>query len=452
MKSQHLGVILSTAIFSVCLPQRTSAGTLYPLTYVDEGSSIAITDCENFFSGNLVIPPNINGKPVTAIKAQAFAYAQRLKSISIPPTVTDIGENAFYLCGELQSVNIPPGVTQIKNGTFQHCSDLASVVIPATVTYIGLDAFAWCKKLDNVVFPASVTEIGAGAFSNCKLVNVVIPETVKVIGDFAFAGCASQSVKIRSGGARIGKKVFQSCPYLREVDLSPGFSEISDSMFLRCVALKRLKLPSSVKRIGVSAFQSCAGLSMVTIPPNVTEIGDKAFGSCLNLQNALFLGDAPTMTRHAFSKAPADFRIYFSAQSSGYTIPKWHGYPSSLPQEEIEVRTLDRSLPIEDGSAKNVGNTIVGGKSEAKRFVIRNVGVRKLTGLHAIVKGGDSSDFRVKMLTKNSLAPGQTAFLDILFQPRERGKRYSQLQIMSSDANEDPFEIDLSGLGLLLVK
>lgn len=84
--------------------------------------------------------------------------------------------------------------------------------------------------------------------------------------------------------------------------------------------------------------------------------------------------------------------------------------------------------------------------------MIRNVGARKLTGLHAKISGGNSSDFIVKSLGKSSLAPGKAAVLEISFKAKEKGKRVSQLRIVSSDADEDPFEIEVSGKGLQLLR
>lgn len=61
--------------------------------------------------------------------------------VTIPNSVTNIGENAFFYCTNLTSVTIPDGVTSIGEDAFNYCSGLTSVTIPDSVTSIGKDAF-----------------------------------------------------------------------------------------------------------------------------------------------------------------------------------------------------------------------------------------------------------------------------------------------------------------------
>lgn len=461
------------AVSIVCFaPTAVFADTLGPLTYVDNGSSITISNCQDVY-GDLVIPPMIDGKPVTAIGEEAFSLQSGIRTISIPAGVINIGKRAFFLCSRLRNVSLPSSLTAINDETFLFCRNLTEVTIPAGVRSIGVGAFGGCTKLDNLIIPSDVRTISAHAFSGCKLTSLTIPENVTTIGDSAFMECGIESLKIRSGKVVMGEDVFAYCRSLVTVELSEGIMAIEAGTFNSCSALTSVRIPSSLNRIGRtafrftslnkidfgpslkviegSAFQNCAKLSMVTLPASVKVVGDKAFAECPALLNVFFLGDAPVMGKKVFLRATADFRVYFSEQSRGYTIPRWHGYRSSLPKEEIEVLADDGSKLTDGEGFRRLGSTIVGETSRTKRFVIRNVGVRKLTGIYARISGGDSADFTVKNLTKSSLAPGQTAHLDLLFQPKQGGRSSSQLEIMSSDANEDPFEVDLSGLGLQLV-
>ncbi|MDE6079096.1 MAG: leucine-rich repeat protein, partial [Duncaniella sp.] len=80
--------------------------------------------------------------------------------ISIPSSVTSIGEDAFYGCKSLSSVSIPSSVTTIEDSTFSDCKSLKSVIIPSSVTSIGNSAFYDCESLESVSIPSSVTLIG----------------------------------------------------------------------------------------------------------------------------------------------------------------------------------------------------------------------------------------------------------------------------------------------------
>ena len=166
---------------------------------------------------------------VTSIGSYAFESCYSLTSVTIPNSVTSIGDGAFQGCHGLTSVTIsditawlsisfagsesnplcyayhlflngeevkdltiPNSVTSIGDYTFSGCSSLTSVTIPSSVTSIGHSAFDWCSSLASVNIPSSVTTIGDYAFQRCSsLTSVTIGNSVTYIGDNAFYGCSS---------------------------------------------------------------------------------------------------------------------------------------------------------------------------------------------------------------------------------------------------------------------
>ena len=80
--------------------------------------------------------------------------------------VTSIGY-AFFECTSLTSVTIPSSVTSIGDGAFMGCTGLTSITIPESVTSIGEWAFLGCTGLTSVTIPESVTRIGDKAFTGC---------------------------------------------------------------------------------------------------------------------------------------------------------------------------------------------------------------------------------------------------------------------------------------------
>src|SRR5271170_2347111 len=100
----------------------------------------------------VTIPTNINGLTLTTIGQEAF-YDAALTSVTIPGSVTSIGEEAFDDCISLTSVTIPNSVTTIASYAFYKCTNLTSATIPNSVTTIGYDAFYQCASLTNVTIP-----------------------------------------------------------------------------------------------------------------------------------------------------------------------------------------------------------------------------------------------------------------------------------------------------------
>ena len=68
-----------------------------------------------------------------------------LKSVTIPNSVTSIGDFAFYKCTELVSIVIPNSVISIKDGVFYNCIELKSITIPESITSIDYDIFRNCN-------------------------------------------------------------------------------------------------------------------------------------------------------------------------------------------------------------------------------------------------------------------------------------------------------------------
>ena len=70
--------------------------------------------------------------------------------MTIPDSVTSIGNSAFHDCDSLTSVTIGKNVSSIGDNAFYKCSSLESVVIPDSVTSIGIQAFDDCSSLTTV--------------------------------------------------------------------------------------------------------------------------------------------------------------------------------------------------------------------------------------------------------------------------------------------------------------
>ena len=131
---------LAIALCVICLalfPTEAKAASVDDLTFWlnRDGQSYTVSGCDTSASGELEIPATYNGKPVTSIGEKAFFCFSSLTSITIPDSVTSIGEDAFRDCS-LTSIAIPDSVTSIGDHAFFSCGSLASVTIPDSVTCI----------------------------------------------------------------------------------------------------------------------------------------------------------------------------------------------------------------------------------------------------------------------------------------------------------------------------
>ena len=127
-------------------------------------------------------------------------------SPSIPETVagfnvTTIG-SACFKNQKITSVYIPKTVTNINTAAFNNCQSLKSVYFLGTnYVDIGESVFENCISLSNISLSANTTAIGANAFANCtSLKKLKIPESVTVIGQQAFAGCSKDLTIVCKSG------------------------------------------------------------------------------------------------------------------------------------------------------------------------------------------------------------------------------------------------------------
>jgi hypothetical protein len=112
----------------------------------------------------------------------------------LPYEVKLIGEYAF--CGiAVKSVVISPGISVIPTGMFQSCEKLESVSLPDTVTTIGDYAFDSCEVM-KAELPASITKIGKRAFNRCRTLDDNALKNCKnltVLEEHAFYQCSGLS-------------------------------------------------------------------------------------------------------------------------------------------------------------------------------------------------------------------------------------------------------------------
>lgn len=307
--------------------------TIY-YNFINEGTELEVTGKRKdnviwmVYTGSVNIPEEVTYMnktyKVTSIGEQAFHNSQ-LNSVTIPQSVTNIGEHAFWWCDGLTSIIIPNKVVSIGNGAFSGCSGLTSFIIPSYVTTIGSAAFMGCNRLTSITIPNGVSSINSQTFQDCSsLASVVIPNSVISIGSRAFSGTAITTVDIPNSVISIGSDAFNNTPWFNnqpdglvyinkfaykykgempsntEITVIEGTTVICGHAFGNCGNLTSITMPNSLTTIGPAAFLGCTGLSSIDIPNSVTSIEGFAFYECSNLNSITIPNDVTSIFSWTF--------------------------------------------------------------------------------------------------------------------------------------------------------
>ena len=199
----------------------------------------AFEDCSGLTS---VTIPN----SVVSIGVYSFWYCTGLTSITIPNSVTNIGDQAFGYCSGLKALLVGSGNANYssanglllsKDGKTLIFGVNGDVTIPNSVTRIGDYAFWQCRELTRVAIPNSVARIGDYAFYSCHgLTRVTIGNGVRRIGYRAFTGCTGlTSVMIPNSVTNIDWNAFSACSSLKNVRMPRRFEgNLHWSVFREC--------------------------------------------------------------------------------------------------------------------------------------------------------------------------------------------------------------------------
>lgn len=109
---------------------------------------------------------------VTAIGEGAFEDNDYVQKIILPDTVKKIEAYAFWGCDNLETVILGNGLTEIGDFSFANCDGLETMTIPKNIRSIGIQAFADCNSFEDITIPFQVTDISEDAFEGDYLLNI----------------------------------------------------------------------------------------------------------------------------------------------------------------------------------------------------------------------------------------------------------------------------------------
>lgn len=103
----------------------------------------------------------------TRLRDYAFYYTC-FSSITIPTTVSAIGQNAFAFNGCLTSITIPDSVRNLGRYAFRNCTNLQTVILGSGLTFLNPHTFAGCYSLTGITIPSGITMISSNVFGSCS--------------------------------------------------------------------------------------------------------------------------------------------------------------------------------------------------------------------------------------------------------------------------------------------
>lgn len=258
----------------------------------------------------------ING--LTANKL-AYSYETYDKLLQIEVTdetelaVVDKASMSVSLLSKAAEIVLGNGITEIEASAFDGYKYVTSLTLPATLTTIGESAFKSLIRLSKVTsYATTAPTLGATAFyekSSASKPYLSVPETEETVESYVQAGyetyfvlpnlspnCGAEGdnltfsyangvLTITGEGDMADWDNVKEVPWynhaseITKVVLPEGLTKIGARAFYACMELSDVAIPTTVNTIGAYAFYRCALENGVTIYEALSELGANAFGN-----------------------------------------------------------------------------------------------------------------------------------------------------------------------------
>lgn len=336
---------------------------------------------------------------LTRIGNYAFA-SNGIKSISIPGSVTAIGEYAFSSCVLLTSVTLLNGVEIIGDGAFSYTA-LTSIILPSSVTYIGSGAFLSVKDLASVTLLGEITSIGERAFKGTGITSVVIPESVKNLGagsfenctkltsllidkdlynksgSGAFAGCPLTTITYYDSGIAVVNEIAKSGDYVFRIT-GAAVNGIGTACFMGVAnPVEAVVIPGSVDikgatykvtTIAMNAFFCNTTIKSAYIGANVAVVGNNAFYGCSNLVKVSGGARVKTIGTNAFARCSKLSTFVITSKVLNKIGQKAFYYDSKLKTIYIKNTTKISKSGVKKSLTGSSVKTVKVKKSKVRKY------------------------------------------------------------------------------------
>lgn len=203
---------------------------------------------------------------ITTLGEYAF-QGTKIKKITLPDSICDIGKHCFENCTLLQSFVCPPKVKEIKSSLFKNCSSLKSVQLSNHIEQLWRWSFQNCENLCHINIPRSVRRISTTAFWGANLYACNF-ETQRFIVENA---CLYDLER---------KKLITALQNREVIAVRDGIEVIGDYSFYDNKKIQEVIFPASVKMVDSNAFSKCINLQKIVLMGKMPVLEEKALYGC----------------------------------------------------------------------------------------------------------------------------------------------------------------------------
>ncbi len=284
-----------------------------------------------------------------AVPGGAIDGTSFVKQVTIPESITEVGDFAFYKNPNVTSIILHSGITRLGNYAFSE-TKVSSMTFPNPDVLMGDAVCMGCNSLTRVTLAPNMKELGRYMFFGCEgLTSISLPEGMKSARSFSLGSTGITAVNLPStmevldssalqntpiaridlkNVKRLGSQCFSMCTNLTTITGGDRLEELDNAVFIRCTALKSTQLPANVKRLVGSTYFRCSGLTSAVIPASMEYIGRNPFVGA----SALPRIEVATGSDHY---AEADSCLYETLNGELYRLV---AAPEARPNKILRVR------------------------------------------------------------------------------------------------------------------
>ena len=161
-------------------------------------------------------------------------------------------DSVFDQNDQIKEIVLSNGITSLGDRLFYHCANAKTVSLPATLTSIGNAAFAqedavsnYTAGLTSVTIPQTVTAIQSYSFYHTAITEVTVPANVKTWGKYVFSDCTKLKIA-RIACDSIGSFAFTRCTALSNLTISVNCKTFGQNMLTYCESLKAITYEGTI--------------------------------------------------------------------------------------------------------------------------------------------------------------------------------------------------------------